>query len=56
MPTKGSVIAFNVPEVLPKILFLTVIKSPANKNGFFLDPGEAVEEYLIFFLNKVKYQ
>ena len=44
MPTKGSVIAFNVPEVLPKILFLTVIESPANKYGFFGDPGVAFEE------------
>tara|TARA_B100000579_G_scaffold160626_1_gene130483 strand:+ start:867 stop:1001 length:135 start_codon:yes stop_codon:yes gene_type:complete len=44
MPKKGSVISFNILEVLPKILFLTVIKSPANKYGFFGEPGVALEE------------
>jgi len=41
---KGSDIALIVPDARPKILFLTVIKSPANKYGLFGDPGVALEE------------
>ena len=53
MPRKGSVTAFNVPEVFPRILFFTVIKSPLIKYGLFIEPGEADDEYLTFFLNRL---
>ncbi len=52
MPAKGSVIAFNVPVFLPKILLLKVIKSPATKNRFSRDPRVAVEDYIILSLRK----
>ena len=36
MPTKGSLTALSVPDILPDKLFLTVIKLSFNKDGTLL--------------------